>query len=49
MTFDAILLVCRSDCFTSQYFKRCLDVLMLREKEELYDEMVAALGKKKKK
>jgi hypothetical protein len=34
----------RSDCFKSEYFTSCLDALMMKEKRELYDEMVSILG-----
>jgi len=34
----------RSDCFSSAFFGRCVDALMLEEKEKmLYDEMAASL------
>jgi len=38
--------LCRSNCFGSQYFKGCLDALLLNDDEAKYEEMVEILGKK---
>jgi len=38
----------RSNCFGSEYFKGCLEALLLTEEEGKYDEMIEVLGKKKK-
>ncbi len=43
-TYNRSLSCSRSDCFTSPYFKRCVDALLLQEKKSLYDEMVSALA-----
>lgn len=40
---------CRSDCFTSQTFRQCLQSLLLEKESEYYLELVEILGKKKKK
>ena len=34
----------RSNCFKSEYFTGCLDALMMKEKRELYNEMVSIIG-----
>jgi len=40
----------RSDCFSSEFFGRCVDALMLREEEKiLYGKMAASLMDDKKK
>ena len=36
--------LCRSDCFTSAFFRRCVDSLMLQEKKGMYDSMAAQLA-----
>ncbi|XP_067002616.1 ion transport peptide isoform X2 [Anabrus simplex] len=38
--------LCRSKCFSSEYFEGCLDTLQLKEEEEKYNQMVQFLGKK---
>jgi len=37
----------RSNCFGSEYFKGCLDALLLNEEAGKFDEMIEILGKKK--
>ena len=34
----------RSDCFQSDYFQSCVSALMLKEKQEVYSEMISILG-----
>ncbi|XP_071439601.1 CHH-like protein isoform X2 [Hetaerina americana] len=37
--------LCRSQCFSSPYFKGCLEALYLHDEEEQYNKMVDFLGK----
>nr|CAD7434752.1 unnamed protein product [Timema monikensis] len=38
--------LCRSNCFSSQYFTSCLESLLLTEEDENFSQMVEFLGKK---
>jgi len=36
----------RSKCFSSEYFKGCLEALLLKEEEQKFNQMVEYVGKK---
>ncbi|XP_023727466.1 ion transport peptide isoform X2 [Cryptotermes secundus] len=38
--------LCRSKCFSSDYFKGCLEALLLKEEEQKFNQMVEYVGKK---
>ncbi|XP_069681482.1 ion transport peptide-like isoform X2 [Periplaneta americana] len=38
--------LCRSKCFSSPYFKGCIEALLLTEEEEKFNKMAEFLGKK---
>ncbi|KAG8042308.1 hypothetical protein G9C98_004942 [Cotesia typhae] len=39
--------LCRQDCFRTNYFKSCTQVLTLEDEEEKFQEMIEYLGRKK--
>ncbi|RWS13128.1 Ion transport peptide-like protein [Dinothrombium tinctorium] len=39
--------LCRSNCFNNEYFKKCLEALLLSHEKEKFDEMVMDLYGKK--
>jgi hypothetical protein len=43
MMFIVILLVSRKNCFTTDYFKGCLDVLLLQDEMEKYQTWIKQL------
>jgi ABC-type transport system involved in cytochrome c biogenesis permease component len=43
MMFIAVLLLSRKNCFTTDYFKGCLDVLLLQDEMEKYQTWIKQL------
>ncbi|XP_046431562.1 ion transport peptide isoform X2 [Neodiprion pinetum] len=39
--------LCRQDCFSTQYFTSCIQVLLLEDEKDKFQEMVEYLGRKK--
>jgi len=36
--------LCRSDCFGSTFFKSCVNSLLMKEEERIYDKMISIVG-----